>query len=58
MIFDKVRKPTAPPTEAHGNKGYSRSAKHKGIDPAAGCPDYDPAGCFGAECSACLGLDS
>lgn len=31
--FDKIRKPTAPPTQKHsgekGDKGYSRKEKHK-----------------------------
>ena len=32
-IVDKIRKPTAPPTQKHsgekGDKGYSRKQKHK-----------------------------
>jgi len=30
-VFDKIRKPIAPPTQRHGDKKYSRKEKHKGL---------------------------
>ncbi len=27
--YNKIRKPTAPPTEAHGKNKYDRKEKHK-----------------------------